>query len=187
MDVFRPTVIYTGTKWKDWRLMCWPELHCSSTNMLWYSELQCTGILLGMCGRWARVTTRRIDTHFVGSMWLTLTLTVRYFRAANARAAGCLARVSAQFMLEHQLYCQYRNTACPYGMMRGHGCDWKGESPLVKSHLHTIHTNFIREVGSKFKIIAPHEGQRRCSCEVISLFFYVWEKRLYVCSCPFSI
>ena len=49
----------------------------------------------------------------------------------------------------------------------------------MRSHLHTIHRMVIREVGNKFKIVAPREGQRRCSCETISfmdtLFFYVWE------------
>jgi hypothetical protein len=88
--------------------------------------------------------------------------------------------VPAQLVLEHQLTCQFRTyTRCPYGMMRGHGCDWKGESSLARSHLHTVHRTVIREVGSKFKIMAPREGQRRCSCDVISfvatLFFYVWE------------
>lgn len=96
------------------------------------------------------------------------------------RAYGCPSRVPAQLVLEHQLTCQFRTyTACPYGMMRCRGCDWKGESSLVRSHLHTIHGNVIREVGNKFKIVAPREGQRRSSCEVISfmdtLFFYVWE------------
>ena len=46
----------------------------------------------------------------------------------------------------------------------------------MKSHIHTINRfHRIREVGNKFKIVAPREGQRRCSCEVTSLFFYVWE------------
>jgi hypothetical protein len=64
-------------------------------------------------------------------------------------------------------------------MMRGRGCAWKGESSLVRIHLHTIHRIVIREVGNKFKIMDPREGYRRCSCEVISfmdtLSFYVLE------------
>jgi len=94
------------------------------------------------------------------------------------RAYGCPARVPAQLVLEHHLSCQFRTyTASPYGIMIGRGCNWKGESSLVRSHLHTIHRIVIREVENKFKIVAPREGQRRCSCEVISfkdtLFFYV--------------
>jgi hypothetical protein len=61
------------------------------------------------------------------------------------RAYGCPARVPARLVLEHQLTCQFRTyTACPCGRMRGRGCGWKGESPLVRSHLHTIHRIDIR-------------------------------------------
>lgn len=96
------------------------------------------------------------------------------------RAYGCTARVPARSVPEHKITCQFKTyTACPYGMIRGMGCDWKGDSSLARNHLHRIHRIVIREVGNKFKIVAPREGQRRSYCEVISvtdtLFFYVWE------------
>ena len=44
---------------------------------LWYTELHCTGILQGMCGRSARITTLYTGILFVGAIfieqWLTLT------------------------------------------------------------------------------------------------------------------
>ena len=72
-DVLRPTVICTGHKRKDWRSMCWSAYN---TNLLWYSELHCVGILQGMFGRSARITTLSFDIPFAGAMsinqWLTM-------------------------------------------------------------------------------------------------------------------
>lgn len=95
-------------------------------------------------------------------------------------AYGCPVRVPAQVVLQHKLTCQFRTyTACPFGMMRGRGCDWKGDDSFVRRHLRTTHGTVIRDVRNKFRIAAPRQGQRKCSCEVISfmdmLFFYVWE------------
>jgi len=61
MDVFRPTVVCTGHKWKDWKSMCCPAYSSSNTNRLWYTELHCTGILQGIFARSARLRTLRID------------------------------------------------------------------------------------------------------------------------------
>jgi E3 ubiquitin-protein ligase SIAH1 len=95
-------------------------------------------------------------------------------------AYGCTVALPAGSVLEHKLNCHFREyTACPYGMIRGILCDWKGENSLLRDHLHTFHRIAIREVQNKFRIIAPTEGQRKCSYEVISimdtLYFYIWE------------
>ena len=77
IDVFRPTVIGPGNKWKDWTCMCWPAYNSSTTNRLWYSELHCTGILQRTFGGSARITTLHINTIFPAAIsinqWLTLT------------------------------------------------------------------------------------------------------------------
>jgi hypothetical protein len=52
--------------------------HRYSKIRLWYTELHCTCILQGMCGRSARITTLRTDILFAGAMSINQWLTIEF-------------------------------------------------------------------------------------------------------------
>ena len=64
------------TQMEGLKVMCWPAYNSSTANKLWYNELHCTGILQGMFGWSARITTLRFDILFAGAMPINQRLTI---------------------------------------------------------------------------------------------------------------